>query len=178
MAYTIIRTDLMSGTNQPEDLLSVRFYGSDNKPAAVENGVIVKIGDLESGEREIYKATAADASADLAECAVVAGVEVMYEDDKKKLSDFINKAGKATRCFVLRNRNVFSVTAEGFVGGTVPAAGESVSVGTGGKLVAKTAGLGKCIAVETVGGTTYYAIRIGKVAATTADDTKDTGDQG
>ena len=35
MAYTVIRTDLMSGTNQPADLVSLRFYDGEDKPAAV-----------------------------------------------------------------------------------------------------------------------------------------------
>ena len=28
MAYAVIRTDLMSGTKQPADLVSLRFYGA------------------------------------------------------------------------------------------------------------------------------------------------------
>ena len=31
MAYTVIRTDLMSGTNQPADLVSLRFYDGEDK---------------------------------------------------------------------------------------------------------------------------------------------------
>ena len=43
MAYTVIRTDLMSGTKQPADLVSLRFYGADANVAEVENGVIVEL---------------------------------------------------------------------------------------------------------------------------------------
>lgn len=53
MAYTVIRTDLMSGTNQPADLVSLRFYDGEDKQAAVENGVIVKLEGYEDGEREV-----------------------------------------------------------------------------------------------------------------------------
>ena len=35
MAYTVIRTDLMSGTNQPADLVSLRFYDGEDKQAAL-----------------------------------------------------------------------------------------------------------------------------------------------
>ena len=51
MAYTVIRTDLMSGTNQPADLVSLRFYNGEDKPAEVENGVIVKLEGYEDGQR-------------------------------------------------------------------------------------------------------------------------------
>ena len=73
MAYCVIRTDGMSGTKQPADLRSLRFYGADGKPAEVENGTIVKLQGLEDGQREIYKAVAATASDDLNDCVVVAG---------------------------------------------------------------------------------------------------------
>ena len=41
MAYAVIRTDLMSGTKQPADLVSLRFYDASGNKAEVENGVIV-----------------------------------------------------------------------------------------------------------------------------------------
>ena len=133
MAYTVIRTDLMSGTNQLADLVSLRFYDS-SEPAEVENGVIVKLEGYEDGQREVMKAVAASESDDLNDCAIVAGVEVMYDERKKNLDEFINEAGKATRGYIPRSRNIFSVTKEGFVGGTVPAKGDTVGIGTGGKI--------------------------------------------
>ena len=45
--YTVIRTDLMSGTKQPADLVSLRFYDAEGKTAEVENGVIVKLEGYE-----------------------------------------------------------------------------------------------------------------------------------
>ena len=114
--YAVIRTDLMSGTKQPADLVSLRFYGADGKVAEVENGVIVKLEGYEDGQREVMKAVAAKAGDDLNDCAIVAGVEVMYDERKKNLDEFINEAGKATRGYIPRSRNIFSVTAEGFVG--------------------------------------------------------------
>lgn len=76
MAYTVIRTDLMSGTNQPADLVSLRFYDGEDKQAAVENGVIVKLEGYEDGEREVMKAVAASSTDDLNDCAIVAGVKL------------------------------------------------------------------------------------------------------
>ena len=61
MAYAVIRTDLMSGTKQPADLVSLRFYDASGNKAEVENGVIVKLQGYEDGEREVMKAVAASA---------------------------------------------------------------------------------------------------------------------
>jgi hypothetical protein len=160
--YSVIRTDLMSGTKQPADLVSLRFYDADGNTAEIENGAIVKLEGYEDGQREVMKAVAAKAGDDLNECAIVAGVEVMYDERKKNLDEYINEAGKAIRGYIPRNRNIFSVTAEGFVGGTVPSKGDTVGIGEGGKIDAAGTGLGVCVDVETTSRYTYYAIRVEK----------------
>lgn len=165
MAYTVIRTDLMSGTDQRADLVSIRFYDGDGKPAAVENGTIVKLEGYEDGEREVMKAVAAKSTDSIDNCAVVAGVELMYDERKKNLDEYINEAGKAVRAYVLRNRNIFSVTKEGFVGGTAPKKDDTIGIGTAGKLAAEGTGLGVCAAIETAGRYTYYVVRIEKPVA-------------
>lgn len=161
MSYTVFRSDLMSGTKQPADLVSLRYYIGEEQ-AEVENGVIVELGSLEEGAREVRKATAASASSDLANCAVVAGVEVMYDERKRNLDEFINEKGKATRGYLLRTNNIFSVTADGFVDKAVPAVDGAVGIGADGKLDASGTGFGKCIAIETAGRYTYYVIEIKK----------------
>lgn len=168
MAYTVIRTDLMSGTTQPADLVSLRFYNGSDKQAEVENGVIVKLQGYEDGEREVMKAVAAASTDDLNDCAIVAGVEVMYDERKKNLDEFINEAGSIVRGYIPRSRNIFSVTKEGFVGGVVPEKGAEVGIGTGGKIDAAGTGLGVCADVEVAGRYTYYAIRIGKTETSAA----------
>lgn len=162
MAYTVIRTDLMSGTKQPADLVSFRFYNGEGEVAEVENGVIVKLEGYEDGEREVMKAVAAVAGDDLNECAIAAGVEVMYDERKKNLDEYINDAGKIVRGYIPRSRNIFSVTKEGFVGGTVPTVGAEVGIGDGGKIDAAGTGLGTCVHIEVAGRYTYYAIKIAK----------------
>lgn len=162
MAYAVIRTDLMSGTKQPADLVSLRFYDGEDKPAAVENGVIAKLEGYEDGQREVMKAVAAKAGDDLNDCAIIAGVEVMYDERKKNLDEYINEAGKAVRGYIPRSRNIFSVTKEGFVGGTAPEVGAEVGIGEGGKIDAAGKGLGTCVAIDVAGRYTYYAIKIGK----------------
>ena len=168
MAYTVIRTDLMSGTTQPADLVSLRFYDGSDEQAEVENGVIVKLQGYEDGEREIMKAVAAASTDDLNDCAIVAGVEVMYDERKKNLDEFINEAGSIVRGYIPRSRNIFSVTKEGFVGGVVPEKGAEVGIGAGGKIDAAGTGLGVCADIEVAGRYTYYAIRIGKTETSAA----------
>lgn len=168
MAYTVIRTDLMSGTTQPADLVSLRFYDGSDEQAEVENGVIVKLQGYEDGEREVMKAVAAASTDDLNDCAIVAGVEVMYDERKKNLDEFINEAGSIVRGYIPRSRNIFSVTKEGFVGGVVPEKGDEVGIGTGGRIDAAGTGLGVCADVEVAGRYTYYAIRIGKTETSAA----------
>lgn len=167
MSYCVIRTDLMSGTKQPADMVSLRFYGSDGKPAAVENGVIAKLQGYENGEREIYKAVAATASDDLNECVVIATPEVMYDERKHNLDEFINEANTISRGYILRSRNIFSLTGDGFVG-TAPAKGDGIVIGANGKLAKAGSGATAkfaCADVETAGRYTYYAVRIGKTEA-------------
>lgn len=160
MAYTVIRTDLLSGTKQPADLLSVRVYDAEGNMIDAENGVIVKIGALEEGEREVYKATLATANDPLYECAILAGVELMYDERKKSLDEYINEAGKAVRAYIPRTRNMWSITKEGFVNEEVPEVGGAVAIGEGGKLVAaESDGIGTCIAIEQAGKYVMYVIR-------------------
>ena len=155
----VIRTDLMHGTKNPDMLVSLRFYAND-AVAEVENGVIVELNGYEDGQREVMKAVAATADSNLADCAVIAAPEVMYDERKKNLDEYINEAGKAVRGYRLVDRNIFSLTAEGFVGGTAPALNGKVGVGANGKLDAAGTGFGECVHIETAGRYTYYAIKI------------------
>lgn len=165
MAYCVIRTDLVSGTKQPADLVSLRFYNAEGEKAEVENGVIVHLQGYEEGEREVRKAVAASAGADLNECAIIAAPEVMYDERLKNLEDFINEKGKAVRGYIPRSRNTFSFTKEGFVNGAVPAVDAEVGIGENGKIDAAGTGLGKCVHIEQVGRYTFYAIEIAKTEA-------------
>lgn len=168
MAYCVVRTDLMSGVKQPADMVSLRFYDGEGEFAEVENGVIAKITELESHtvgsdtvyEREIWKGVAATSSDALADCVLIATPEVMYDERKRSLDQFINEAGVAARGYRLRDRNMFSLTAEGFVSGTAPTLGQAVGIGTGGKLAAGGSGFGKCVHIEDVGSKKFYAIQI------------------
>lgn len=157
--YCVIRTDLMSGTKNPDKLVSLRFYNAENKMAEVENGVIVELKGYEDGQREVMKAVAATDASNMADCAVVAAPEVPYDERKKNFDEFINEAGKAVRGYRLDDRNLFSLTAKGFTG-AVPAVGGKVGIGANGKLDSAKTGFGECVHIETAGRYTYYTIKI------------------
>ncbi len=157
--YCVIRTDLMSGTKNPDQLVSLRYYNAEGKVAEVENGIIVELKGYEEGQREVMKAVAATAASNLADCAVIAAPEVMYDERKKNLDEYINDAGKAVRGYRLIDRNLCSWTKEGFVG-AAPTVGGNVGIGANGKLDAAAEGFGECVHIETVGSYTYYTIKI------------------
>lgn len=160
--YCVVRTDNMSGTDQRADLLSVRYYSDgDSEQAEVENGVIAEVVKLEDGEREIYKAKPATSSSKLNDCVLLAAPEVMYDERLRNLEDYINEKGKAIRGYILRSRNFFSVTKEGFESATLPTVDQTVGIGEGGKIKAGGTGLGKCVAIEPAGKRTFYVIQIG-----------------
>lgn len=166
MAYTVVRIDKLSGQDVNADMNSLRMYEGENM-IEIENGVIAELVALEDGQREIYKAKVATSSSKLADCVLVATPEVLYDQRKRNLDDFINEKGAAVRGFTLRTGNIFSLTKEGFVNGTVPAVGDKLVIGAGGKLTKGTSGtiFGTCIDINVVGRYTYYAVKIGKINA-------------
>lgn len=164
MAHCVIRTDLMSGTTVPADLVSVRVYDSGlSNTVEVDNGSIVELKGYEDGQREVMKGVLATSASKLEDCVVIASVEVMYDERKRNLDEFVNEAGKICRGYVLRDRNMFSLTEPGF-DGSAPSKDAEVKIGSNGKLATGT-GFGKCVAVEQAGRYKYYTIQIKKPAA-------------
>lgn len=161
MAYTVIRTDLLSGTDVAADLVSLRVYDSGDKQIPVENGAIVELKGYEEGQREVMKAVLATADSKVEDCAIVASEEVMYDERKKNLDEFVNEAGAICRGYIPRSRNIYSITKEGFVGATAPTeVGAEVGLGADGKLDAAGTGYGTVMAIEIAGRYTYYVIKI------------------
>lgn len=160
MAYTVFRSDLLHGTDSGVDLVSCRVYDESDKPIAVENGTIVELKEYEEGEREVWKAVLATSASKLSDCAIIGSEEMFYDERKKNLDEYINEAGKICRGYIPRSRNIFGITKEGFVGGSVPAKDAEVGIGAEGKIDASGSGLGTVMAVENAGRYTYYVIRI------------------
>ena len=158
--YTVFRSDLMSGTDVAADLVSVRVYDADGKPIAVENGTIVELQGYEEGQREVMKGVLATSTSKVEDCVVIGTVEVMYDERKKNLDEFINEAGTICRGYVLRSRNMYSITKDGFVDGAVPEKDAEVGIGADGKIDAAGTGFGVIMAIEVAGRYTYYVIKI------------------
>lgn len=167
MAHGVIRTDNMLGTDVGTHLVSFKYQPSSTD-TAIDNGNVVVIGDLITGEREVHTATTPTKTTALAKIAVVASVEVMYDEHKKNLDDFYNEAGKICRGFYLHSKDVFSVTADALnIGAAVtPAVGDIVELIDGAKmsivksLTSGSTQVGTIISIEKTGRYTYYAIQI------------------
>lgn len=163
MAYTVFRSDLLSGTDVAADLVSVKVFDADGNAIAVENGTIVKLEGYIEGEREVMKAVLAAAGDKMEDCAIIGTPEVMYDERKKNLDEFINEAGSIARGYIPRSRNFYSVTKEGFVDESVPTAtgaASTVGIGANGKLDKSATGWGTVEAIEVAGRYTYYVIKI------------------
>lgn len=167
MAHGVIRTDNMLGTTVGTHLVSFKYQPSGTD-TAIDNGNVVLIGDLLTGEREVHKADTPAKNSALGKIAIVASVEVMYDEHKKNLDDYYNEAGKICRGFYLHSKDVFSVTADALdIGSDVtPAVGSIVELIAGTKLsvvATLTQGstqVGTIVEIQKSGRYTYYTIQI------------------
>lgn len=167
MAYAVVRTDAMAATDVRGQLVSVKYMGADgNTPTAIENGNVVKIGALMNGEREIYISGEVAADDKIDDIVLIATPEVMYDERKRNLDDYINDKDKICRGYHIHSGDTFSVTAEALTGTGAPAVGNIVELVAGTKLgfaATATAGsttIGRVIAIDVVGRYTYYVIKV------------------
>ncbi len=93
MAYGVINTSLVKATKSG-NILSGRYYVG-NTPTAIENGSIVKLDSLISGEDNLWKVVAPGAVT-AGNLYVVATPEIIYDESLKSngaLDKFTNPAG-------------------------------------------------------------------------------------
>lgn len=159
MAHTVVILDNPEGAK----LRSVRYLGTGSTPTAIDNGCIVAVGGLVTGERELRVGTTPTVSTST--FGIVASEEVEYEENGYHgLDTFTNEAGDDIRVYILEKGNMYSITADGFDG--TPAVGKLVELGATvkGKVVATaTAGstqVGKIIDTFTRNGFTFYTVEI------------------
>lgn len=151
MAYTVVRTDNLTGITDGSKILSVKFY-KDAAPAAVENGTVCKITGVEATpDRQVFKVEAG------ADAAALASAKAVLIAAPELIDEYINGADEIVRAYVLEAGDEFSVTAEGISGTVV--AGATLAAGTDGKLAAGE-GFLEVIKTETVGSKKYYVIRV------------------
>lgn len=172
----VVRTDKMFATDNRAGLVSVRFQSVQGEGSAaktvyneIQNGNVLKLGDLEAGSREIYKGSVPAKNDELKNIVLVATPELMYDERMHNLDEFINKAGVIARGYHLHTNDIFSVTKEALDGVADPAVGDVVELKAGTKLnvAAKATGLtsgstkvGEIIDINVVGRYKYYAIEV------------------
>lgn len=159
--HAVVRTDLMDGTDVRGQLVSVKYMGADGAtPTEIDNGNVLKVESLIDGEREVYAGVTPAADTAITDIVLVASVEVMYDERKKNLDEYVNEENKICRGYRLHHGNIFSVTAEALTG--TPEKGSAVTLDAGTKLAVGGSGtaVGKIIDVEIAGRYTYYAIKI------------------
>ena len=161
MAYAIIRTDLMSAIKDASKHVFFKIVTT-----AVENGNVLKIGSLVTGERNTYTYATPAVTTPLTSIAIVTTPELMSDERKKNQNEFINAVGTVARAFMFEKGDVFSVTAEAVTNAATIAVGDIVELAASTKLkiVASATGLtsgstkvGTVIGIEG----DYFVIRVG-----------------
>ncbi len=165
MAYAVVRTDNMAGTDVRSQLVSVEYMGANGATeTAIENGNVLLLNGLKQGEREIFKGAAVAADSAIEDVVLVASPELMYDERDITLDKFINKAGQPARGYHFHSGDTFSVTAEAFSG--TPAVGNIVELAAGTKLATAASAtegstqVGKIIASDVAGAYTYYCVKV------------------
>ena len=153
--HAMFRSDAMAGTTLGQYLVSLRVA------TEIDNGMLVAVGALEDGQREVKAMAAITADTKVGAIAVLGSEEVDKEKTFDTVGGFTNKVCTIARGYILHDNGAYSVTAEAFEGG-VPAKGAKVfaKAGSNKHHTAGDVEIGVCEAVETDGATTWYVIRI------------------
>lgn len=162
--YAVVRTDNLRGTYVGSALVSFRFHDADQE-AAIENGnVITLAARMPEISRDMWKGTAPAAGEKLGKLCLVAGVELVYEDNNADLDDFRNEAGRDVRGYVLHSSDEFSVTAPALEGTPDEETNKYIEAQAGSTkwLVSSAAenAVAELIAIENEGGYTYHVYRV------------------
>lgn len=167
--HAVIRTDDMFGTDNRVGIYSVKYFVEDDSeliPADIDNGNIVKVNGLLSGERELYQAVVPAANTPIEDLMIIASPELIYDERLRSLDDFYNKAGVPARAYVFHTHQKVGVTKDALDGKASPAVGDLVEAKAGTKMnvVASPTGgstqIGEIVAIEQAGRFTYYVIEV------------------
>lgn len=144
--YAVITREAMASEYDGTKRKSAKFYNGSS-PAEIENGMVVKIAGTIPGEREVLKVVAPEGTEDVADLWIVTTPEVVADERKKNLSDFVNEAGQIITIDKLMPNDIFSLTAEGLAGTAV--AGHKVGLASAGgvklAVAASESGMGTVI---------------------------------
>lgn len=157
--HVMFRSDAMAGTILGQYLASIRV-GKD----AIDNGMLVAVGALEAGQREVKVIGDIAATTPVGNIAVLGSEEVVKSKNYNTVGEFTNEGNSIARGYILHDGGAYSVTAGAFDGGVVPTVGAKVYAKAGAHLHTTTAEgnveIGSCEAIETDGATVWYVIRI------------------
>ncbi len=153
--HVMFRSDAMAGTTLGQYLVSLRVA------TEIDNGLLVAVGALEDGQREVKTMAAITADTKVGAIAVLGSEEVDKEKGYNTVGGFTNKAGTIARGYIFHDGGAYAVTAGAFEGG-VPTKGAKIYAKAGSNKHHTTGDVefGTCEAIETDGATTWYVIRI------------------
>lgn len=116
--YTVVTREAMTSEYDGTKRKSAKFYAGANNtvPTQIENGMVVKIDGIITGKRELFKVIAPASNTPVSDLWIVTTPEVVADERKKNLCDFINPADKEITIDKLTANDIFSVTAEGLSG--------------------------------------------------------------
>ena len=165
MAHAVIRKDRLAGTDVAPALVSVKYMGSGSTATDIDNGNVVLLDGLMTGEREIYKGKTPAAGSPLDQIVVIGTEEVLYDERQKNLDEFYNKAGKAALGYRLRKGDIFSVTADALSGsdivkGNIVELQADTKLKVVSSLTQNSTKVGVIADINKVGRYTYYAIEV------------------
>lgn len=164
MAHCVVRTDNLAGIIDGSKLVSVKYHdGADY--AAIDNGAVVKLDSMITGERDLWKAVKCTANDTPAatnhKLVLLAAPEYNYDDNYANLDEYQNEAGKAVLGYVLQSGDIFSITVDGFQAD--PSTNTYVVADANAKLTtasASTNAFAEILKKENEGGYEYYVIRV------------------
>ena len=163
MCYTVFLKEDMAGQVLTSKLKAGRYLPSGTA-TALENGAIVQIGALISGQRELHTLTNPTTSLTLNQVGIVYNPEVIVDKATSYNQDeFRNLAGANLRVYQLEKGDRFALTVEGFT--ATPTVGQYACVGATTKIVPAAAeGTGATIGIVkeifTQGSKTFYSIEV------------------
>ena len=108
MAHAMFRSDNMEGTHDGKSLVSLYI----NVDGGLDNGCVVKVGALKTGEREVRACSTPAANDALGNIAILGSEEVVADKKYNAIGDFTNAKGSIARGYILRKGDFFSVTAD------------------------------------------------------------------
>ena len=169
MAYGIVRTDAIKAT-KAGNIKSGRYIVNTTE-TAIDNGCIVKLDGLISGQRDLWKCVA-PGGATTSNLYLVASPEIIYDESLKSsgaLDKFQNAAGANITLIPLEVGDTFSISDDCITpindDDDIPAVGSYVAPATTGVKWAEVASIvqnevfyGKIIAREIYNGSKYLNV--------------------